>query len=156
MTFHPSWTEEELIILRREWPKGTVSREIGYLINKSKNAVIGQAHRLKLGNRVPGNTSPRRPKADKTEGQPRPKRAPRDNMPRKPTPPKFYPEAVPLTTDAPISIGELNTCTCRAIVGHGPDGLAVYCGDMVFQNKPFCEGHCAMYYQLPDQRHRAR
>jgi len=37
-----------------EWPQGKLTAtDIGILIGKTRNAVIGKCHRLKLGNRAP-------------------------------------------------------------------------------------------------------
>ena len=149
------WDDRQIDILKAEWPKGKLSSsEIGNLVGKSRNAVIGKSHRLKLGNRTPSGD--RRSGSDRKERPPRVKtiRAPKIAMAiiKKATPPRFYPEAVPLTTKPPISIGELKAQTCRAPVGHGQDGLVVYCGDFTFADKPYCEGHCAMYYAPPRER----
>ena len=153
-----AWQNWQLDILKAEWPKGTLSSsQIGNLIGKTRNAVIGKAHRLKLGNRTPSGD--RRSGSDRKERPPRVKatipRAPKTNMAiikKGVIPPRFYPEAVPLTTKPPISIMELVTNTCHAPVGYGPDGLVVYCGDFTFADKPYCEGHCAMYYAPPRVR----
>lgn len=149
-----AWADWQVDILKSEWLKGTSASQIGLLINKTKNAVIGKSHRMP-GFEPRGHSSiVGRPK------QERPPRKPREpekimTIIKKATAPRFYPAAVPLTTKAPISIMELNAGTCRAIVGYGANGLAVYCGDMTFHEKPFCEGHCAMYYQPLDYRRRA-
>ncbi len=152
-----AWQTWQLDILKAEWPKGKLSSsQIGNLVGKSRNAVIGKSHRLKLGNRA--RSGDRRSGSDRKERPPRVKatipRAPEVPMAiiKKGVPPKFYPEAVPLTTKPPISIMELGTGTCHAPVGHGPDGLVVYCGDFTFADKPYCEGHCAMYYAPPRVR----
>lgn len=148
------WSEEHTDILKAEWPKGTTGSQIGLLVNKSRNAVIGKANRMRLGARSPRNAN---------YGQPKKERPPRIKKARAPTTPmaiinkkawapRFLPAAVPLTNKAPIGIMELNDGTCHAIVGHGANGLAVYCGDFTFAEKPFCEGHCAMYYQPPNAR----
>ncbi len=151
------WTDWQIDILKTEWPKGKLSStDIGILVGKSRNSVIGKAHRLKLGNRTPSGD--RRSGLERKERPPRVRvktiRAPKIEMViiKKATPPRFYPEAVPLTTKPPITIGELKAKTCRAPVGHGADGIVVYCGDFTFADKPYCEGHCAMYYAPPRER----
>ncbi len=155
-----NWEDWQIDILKAEWPQGKLTAtDIGILVGKSRNAVIGKCHRLKLGNRAPSG--------DKSTGEDRKKRpppplrikkvgiSPKIEMAifnKKITPPRIYPNAVPLTTKPPISIMELRNNTCRAPVGHGSDGLVVYCGDFTFADKPFCEGHCAMYYAPPRER----
>ena len=152
------WSEEHLDILKAQWEKGSTSTVIGALIGKTRNAVLGKANRLKLSPRAPSNGSEGRPKKERP---PRIRnRAPKSDMviiPKK-VPPKFYPQATPLTSKPPIGIMELNSNTCHAPAGYGPDGLMVYCGDFTFWDarnmayKPFCEGHCAMFYQPPRER----
>lgn len=154
-----TWSDEHLDILKAEWERGLTGTQIGNLINKTRNAVIGKANRLGLNYRFPRNGSANRPKKPKKECVARIRAAPQRTMAivnRKAVAPRHYPAAIPLTSNPPISIMELGLNTCHAIVGHGADGLAVYCGDMTFNDKPFCEGHCAMYYQPADYRHRAR
>lgn len=148
------WSDEHLDILKDEWAKGSTGSQIGNLIGKTRNAVIGKANRLGLEHRAPRNGSYGQPKKERT---PR-KRVSKKTMVINPkaAPPRFYPAAVPITSNPPISIMELGVNTCHAIVGHGANGLAVYCGDMTFHDKPFCEGHCAMYYQPADYRRRSR
>lgn len=48
------WTCAQLDTLRAEWADGTSAAEIGRLLGRSKNAVVGKAHRLGL----PGRPSP--------------------------------------------------------------------------------------------------
>ena len=151
-----AWPEEHIELLKSEWEKGTTSTAIAEMINRTKNSVIGKAHRLKLSPRAPSNGSEGRPKKERP---PRVRnRAPKNEMVIKKIAPRHYPEAVPLTTKPPIGIMELNSNTCHAPAGFGPDGLMVYCGDFTFWDarnncyKPFCEGHCAMFYQPPRER----
>jgi hypothetical protein len=148
------WTEEQIDILKAEWEKGSTGSVIGNLIGKSRNAVIGKANRLKLSQRAPRNgyTIPL-PSQKKREYRRRVRKVVDMVIStKKATPPRFYAAAVPLTNKAPIQIMGLNASTCHAIVGRGPDGLATYCGDFTFADKPYCEGHCALYYQLPKAR----
>lgn len=68
-----SWTDDELAELRRLWGDGLPTSEIARRIGRTKNSVVGKAHRLKL----PGRESPIRPAA----AQPA-----RPRLPRAPTP----------------------------------------------------------------------
>ena len=46
-----SWTDEDIERLKKLWSEGHSTAEIGRLIGKSKNAVVGKAHRLSLAAR---------------------------------------------------------------------------------------------------------
>ncbi len=144
------WKDWQIDILKAEWlnPKLSAS-DIGILIRKSRNAVIGKGNRLKLGKRGPSSKNGKR----RTERPPTPKQD-MAIINKKVSPPRFYAEARPLTANPPISIGELRLDTCRAPVGRGPDGLVTYCGDFTFADKPYCEAHCALFYRPPEYRYR--
>lgn len=156
------WSDKHIDLLKSEWKKGSPASVIAEVISKleegvffTRNAVIGKSYRLNLSERPPRNSG--RPKQEKAPRVRPPKPEKSMIINKKASSPKFYPAAVPLTTKPPISIMGLNADTCHAIVGHGANGLAVYCGDFTFAGKPFCEGHCAMYYQAPEARsHRRR
>lgn len=155
--FSSCWTPEQIEFVRQEWPKAGSTRlsaaEIALVVHKSRNAVIGKAHRLGLvrdtepapGTRIRGERVPIKQRL-RTEGLFVAK--------ARETAPVPVREDAPLTTKPPITIGELRYNTCRAVVGQGDDGLATYCGDMTFGTKAFCEGHCAMYYAPREQRKR--
>lgn len=152
------WTEADIATLKTEWEKGTYARQIGFLVNRTKNSVIGKAHRLKLEDRNHSHGPYEgRPKKERPPRAPRPKMTKTkivvNKLARKPT---FYPPAVPLTTKPPISIMELNEDTCRAPVGRGDNGLVTYCGDFTFPGQSWCPAHCAIYFAPPNQRKRVR
>lgn len=172
-----TWEPWQVETLRSEWALGSSGRAIGEIIGKTRCAVLGKVHRLKLEARAPRNgyatgvMQARKESGLKKNGLkpgsflPPVKKAPAPPvnkviaMPKikinKVTRPKFFPDARPITAKTPIGIMELRVNTCRAIVGHGANGLAVYCGDMTFRDKSFCEGHCAMYYDYNRTRRRA-
>jgi hypothetical protein len=156
------WSEEHINLLIEKWDTGLTGTEIGILIGKSRNAIIGKAYRLKLKRRAPsGNRLPRRdpniPKPPRKRWRPKFEEVTEMVLtPKKAVPPRFYPAATPIARGQPISIMALNSSTCHAIVGRGADGLAVYCGDFTFLDKPYCEGHYAMYYQPPNARSHRR
>ena len=156
------WTPEQEEIVRTEWPLGRLSAAgIGELIGKTRNSVIGKAHRLGLDGRDPKASKhtykdPNSYRAERTKRERVRAATGAENKmanERLRKAPVVVARAMPLGTKVPIAITELNSFTCRAVVGQGQDGLATYCGDMTFMEKPFCEGHCAMYY-IPLSHHK--
>jgi GcrA cell cycle regulator len=146
------WTAEEETILRQKWTHLS-AREIGKLINRSKNSVVGKAHRLELEDIKPKKVIPKpRPSHKKKAVDTVATMVPIRKLPKAPT---FYAPARPLSGLPPIGIMELTGDTCRAIVGHAADGLATYCGDFTFPKKSYCPTHCALYYREPEKRLRA-
>lgn len=51
MTWAPSWNEADDAWLRRLWGEEHSTGEIGKIMNRSKNAIVGRAHRLNLPSR---------------------------------------------------------------------------------------------------------
>lgn len=154
-----NWTEEKINKLKELWPTGVAARAIGVEINMSKNAVIGKAHRLGLEKRV---KSPQQRSAAAKEGirNRKEKQAPAPKaLPPTPPPP---PPVVPITGGVPLM--GLENHHCRAVIGHGLDGLARFCGatkryrmdewgrykttpsgEPMFHGS-FCPGHAAVFY----------
>ncbi len=155
------WNDSQVEMIKLHWPAGRLSAsQIGKIIDKSRNAVIGKAHRLGLEGRPHGVNQHRH--ADGTEKQKlttprRAKKPPQDTTmaikARPPTP--FTPEAL-LNKKPPIAIGELTEFTCRAPNGCDEAGVMTYCGNSTFMGKSFCEGHCAMFYVAPSAYRRSR
>src|SRR5262245_6418084 len=103
----PAWTAEQIEDLRRSWPQQSASI-IAARLNRSRNSIIGKAHRLDL-------TTPDR--------VPVPKPHPRH---RKPSRPKLYlinmtKPIEPIQEEPPpydpVSLMDLRFNHCRAIVG---------------------------------------
>lgn len=55
------WTEDQDTLLRRLWAVGETARTISDRIGKSRNSVIGRAHRLHLARRKPSPPPRRKP-----------------------------------------------------------------------------------------------
>lgn len=147
------WTEDEITILRDNWNK-MPCRELGKLLNRDKNSVIGKAHRLGL-ERFSRPARVNKPKPQKKAKSPiEVVKMPhvKKRVPRGPT---FLKADTPLTGLPPIGIMELTTDRCKSVVGYGLDGLATYCGDYTFPGKSYCPTHCALYYREPEARRRA-
>src|SRR6266436_5400215 len=75
------WKEWQIDILKAEWPQEKLSAtDIGILVSKTRNAVIGKCHRLKLGNRAPSGD--KRTGNDRKERPPPPLRIKKVSAPK--------------------------------------------------------------------------
>jgi hypothetical protein len=136
------WTDEESEMLKRLWETRS-AKDIGALMGKTRNAVIGKANRLGLPMKkaAPGMRQAR----DITV---RPKRV------RAPAPPRLKPIRLapmvleePVPVDGGLHIMQLETRHCREVVGYGhPDLLARYCGHQKAQGSSFCAYHHGKNY----------
>lgn len=154
----PAWTKEEDALLTKLWEKGKQSApEIGREVGRSKNSVIGRAHRLGLGKKKSGGSRPGR-KAKVVDPKPieppkspkRPGKAfvfkPSTEADRKP--PQYI---APTQKWAGEGVHLLDTThgQCRAILGSSDDarGLAICCGKRVKEGTglSFCPDHYAVY-----------
>ncbi len=127
-----SWTEENVLELRRLWDAGYSASAIGKQIGLSKNAVIGKAHRLGL--------------------KPRPSPIKRSVV--KPLPKPFEP-VVPVAAD-PTPSPPMPVVTppkerssgpkCLWPIGDPGDADFHFCGKNIVPGKPYCADHCAKAY----------
>jgi hypothetical protein len=159
------WNEQSTLYLKNRWEAGAVAsliarelKEQGYSI--TRNAVIGKAHRMNY-KQPPRGMSPKAPR----------------NKPRKriivpATDPRAQTYAIKkMRTRLPtaiatkildpnnpgISIMELTSTTCRAIVVDGTyNTLATYCGETVKEGKAYCEPHCQLFFDETRTRQRVR
>lgn len=141
--------------LTRHWHAGLTTREIGMIMGKTKNAVIGRVRRINLPMRRAAtrgaNYGTRGERARDTiranyhmprERQPRPKPAP-----RAPRPPKI----IVLATEAekaaawlalpgsrPKSLLDIRDHMCRWPVGEHP---FLFCADPVMEGQSYCAHH---------------
>lgn len=130
----PGWTNEQIDILTDKWSTRSAT-EIGAMINKTRNAVIGKAARLGL------------PHKKKTGGSMR-VLLPKKDRPARRSKVRLQVEAipVPVPVDGGVHILDLVGHHCRAVIGRGSDGLARYCGAHKSKPHPYCAGHAALYY----------
>jgi len=135
------WTEQEDQVLVRLW-ETTAAKEIGALVGKTKNAVIGKANRLGL---------PHKKAAPKMKQH----REPTQKRPSRARMPVIRKQPMAIVPEAPVNGGglhimELKQHHCREVVGYGyPDLLARYCGHPKKTGSSFCPGHHAKNYQDP-------
>lgn len=134
-----SWTPEQIENLRFYWERGTSAASIGLIVGKSKNAVVGKAHRLGLA----GRDSPiaARLSAETKAARARDKAAKSNRRPPKTFPPM---EAArePKRPGAP--------CLWPADMDGGPsrdaEGNLAVCGQPRHGDKPYCAAHCRRAY----------
>lgn len=140
------WSDLHIDILTERWSTRTAS-EIGVMVNKTKNAVIGKAARLALPRKKDASVRTGRPKtAVPKEVKVRVHRATRPSRARM----VVQSVAKPQPIEGGVHIMDLKNHHCRAVVGRGyPDLLARYCGAHKKDGSSFCEPHHAIYYNPP-------
>lgn len=161
-----SWTDEMVSLLKDLWPTGKDTREIANLIGggKSRQAVIGKAYRLKLGEHPNAGEYPGRPACG--IGRPRKARpkverkaAPRSNWVfsmkpnRKRTPPVEATEIAPepkgrvTLLDLGPYRGDNSTCRWPTWDDATPADDKRYCGRGTRVGAVYCSFHGGKGYQ---------
>ena len=143
------WNDENVARLRELWDQGLPTAQIGKLLEFTKNAVVGKAHRIGLERRP----SPIR----RTAVKPDRKKA------RSPIMPKLNFEASEeVNNEKPLTKNNFqpnvknlfaNTVKrgCEWPVGH-PDVMVFhFCDKERLEDKPYCLEHCAKAYVLPEK-----
>ena len=139
-----SWTDEDIDRLKKLWSEGHSTAEIGRLIGKSKNAVVGKAHRLNLAARPsPIKKSAVTPKAVET--------------PKMETPQVTSAVADSLTP-SPILTPKTKAKgpACQWPYGHPDDPAFKFCLREVQPGKPYCPEHSQIAYIPANRKGEAR
>lgn len=136
------WTEAQDAVLRGKWGK-VDARDIGFEVGRTKNAVIGRAHRIGLG------------EIKRVSKKPREQRQPRMRRLRMRTLPAFA-SVVPESLFAPASlaVGILDLALNQCAYIEGDDRLC--CGHQAEPGTRWCAFHYRVVYRPIDQRQRAR
>lgn len=153
------WTDEEVQTLRELLEQGFSASQIASVLGtKTRNAVIGKAHRLGIGRGKIGNGGAR-PKTIRKPAMNRKQTNFNLSLGRKtaPRPPvAARTSAVPITpiNGDGITILELRRSQCHAVVGSSrpESGLPRYCGHPAWEHTPYCEGHYAAFHSQPKPR----
>ena len=138
-----SWTDEDIEKLKRFWNEGHSTAEIGRLIGKSKNAVVGKAHRLNLAAR-PSPIKKMVVTSKVLETQ-------KDVLPTVSTPAKEMeaPKILP-------SKGKAKGLACQWPYGHPDDPEFKFCLRDVLPGKPYCPEHSQIAYIPASRKGEAR
>jgi hypothetical protein len=137
-----TWTESEKQSVIRLWREGwTAGRIAATMQGRSRNAIIGIVHRMKLDKRP----TPIRKRADgPVVVRLKPAPPPREPKPLTPAPViRLKPPRVvqPATAPNPFK-------TCQFIEGTGRPWAM--CGEPTVVGHSWCEGHCRRVYQQRD------
>lgn len=136
MPIRTTWHPERLETVRTMAREGSSATEIGELLQCSRNAVIGAAHRNRIHLRVASGT-PRPPKIRQRKPA---VHAPRPLPIEKPEPPP--------APSQPCDLLELTNYSCRWILS--PDGPPyLFCGALdadLDGGRPYCRAHSRMAY----------
>lgn len=151
-----SWPDKDREVLAGEWNKGTSAAQIGKILGRTRNSVIGMAHRMRLPGRQSVKRSTNKPR-EKSVPAARKSRAPFLVTRGDPTKKKKV-EAVPpppsVTDGVGIDLMKLRAHHCHDVIGYrnGNLGDAVYCGAPTHRNTSFCEYHHGIYFRDPNER----
>lgn len=133
------WTDEERQTLRDNWANMT-AKQIGNMIGRTRNAIIGAAARLGLAPKARSGGKPSQPKPTAS--------------PERITPFVTRGHSKPLTTSQPwpekgILLLDATSHQCKAILGSSATGAATVCGRPVDTGSffEFCPDHMKIYTQ---------
>lgn len=129
------WSPEQIAALILKWTTES-PRQIAQELGRSRNAIIGKAHRLGL--QIEARHLPKPPVK-----LPKPKMK-KSDIYVPPPPPREIP-----APENPVSLMDLESHHCRAIVGKDYDNLATYCGRDKIDGISYCAGHARIFYIQP-------
>ena len=143
------WTPETVSDLTRMWADGRTSSDIAIALKITRNAVMGKIRRLGLHRAPVGGPKKVRKKPGKValgahSGV---------SVPVEPVP------SPPCLTDATLGVPlmQLASYHCREVIGKGPNGLAIFCGEPKVEHRiqyeygsirsAYCEYHSRINYK---------
>ncbi len=132
-----TWTPSKVVTMCRMWDDGDSAAEIGRAIGMTRNAVLGKAHRLRLGTH--------KAKVKERGGRPR---KPARMVLAKISAPLPKPQAVQ-TPARPCKLFELERDSCRWPHGDPCSKDFYYCGAVSMAEQPYCLSHYRLAYRAP-------
>lgn len=165
----PNWTPKQDEILKREWEKGTLTKNIALLLGESmtKSAVAGRARRLGLTMRATVSIVRKRCHEDKSSA---PNSKPAQGAKKAPAPPpekKKSPQAFAIdgvrenntkpierSKPAPLmrTVETIADKECRWPFGSPGTPTFGFCGHPRQPGLPYCEHHCTTAYKTEPPR----
>ena len=139
------WTQEESETAISLWKAGSLSaKEIGAVISKTRNSVIGYMHRYQIKRDGPAPL----PKVKPVFGPPKP-RAPRKSRAKvKPeTAPRLVVRGIEPVPARGVRLIALREYNCRWPLGAAMDAPEFFCGQPKQVGKSYCPECCKKAYQ---------
>ncbi len=147
------WTDEDKETLRRMWEEGVRTKDIAEAIGKgaTKNAVIGQAHRLGLKPHANPPNIQRKPPGEKPKRKPsKPSKVEETVMVGPEYLGDVFAPLMPKTKDAPVARGvrlvDLRERSCRFPLGDPADKDFAFCGEETAIDRVYCPCHMRICY----------
>ena len=143
------WNDENVGRLKELWDQGLPTAQIGKLLDFTKNAVVGKAHRIGLERRP----SPIR----RTAVKPDRKKArspvmPKLNFENNPVANTNYVPEVKTFQPSVKNVFTVNAKRgCEWPEGHPDEPEFHFCNKERFDDKPYCLDHCAVAYVIPEK-----
>lgn len=141
------WTEQDDEALKSMLEAGDSMSEIGNTIGRTRNSVIGRAHRLGIQSKKLSGFQPGNKKASRTKH----KRIFKPAVVAVPAP-DANPAAAPenpapfFSPSTPVTFLELEAGRCKWPVGD------LFCGERAIAGKPYCVAHDLVSYTAPKAR----
>ena len=146
-----SWNDDNVARLKELWDQGLPTAQIGKLLDFTKNAVVGKAHRIGLERRP----SPIR----RTAVKPDRKKA------RSPVMPKLNFENNENEIEQNRHISQIKSFQpsiknifaptykrgCEWPMGHPDESEFRFCNEERYDEKPYCLKHCSVAYVIPEK-----
>ena len=144
-----SWNDDNVARLRELWDQGLPTAQIGKLLNFTKNAVVGKAHRIGLERRPspirrtavkPDRKKARSPIVPKLNFETSKEEIKENIRPQK----NFQPAVKNIVTNN-------NKRGCEWPDGHPDESDFKFCGQDRYEDKPYCLEHCTVAYVIPEK-----
>ncbi|MBI29030.1 MAG: hypothetical protein CFH21_00571 [Alphaproteobacteria bacterium MarineAlpha5_Bin11] len=150
------WTDDKVSQLRELWDQGLPTSQIGKILNFTKNAVVGKAHRIGLERRPsPIKRSIMKPDRKKARAPLMPDlnfnlksdkdfehQADNQNNQNNELKEKL------LSKDLIVNGRSIG---CEWPIGHPNEISFHYCGSERIEGKPYCSKHCEQAYIMPEK-----
>ena len=142
------WDNDNVSRLKELWDQGLPTAQIGKLLNFTKNAVVGKAHRIGLERRPsPIRRSAVKPDRKKARSPVMPKLAFETSSEE-----KIYTSKIATLTPSIKNIFTANSKRgCEWPEGHPDEPEFHFCNKERFDDKPYCLDHCAVAYVIPEK-----
>ena len=143
------WDDNNVSKLRELWDQGLPTAQIGKLLGFTKNAVVGKAHRIGLERRPsPIRRTAVKPDRKKARSPIIPKlnfEVKKDEVRENPAHQQTFQPLVKNLFTKSVKRG------CEWPEGHPDESDFKFCGKERFEDKPYCNDHCAVAYVIPEK-----